>query len=86
MSLCCISCFYVSDFERQYVFTRLLKDFMLVGGFVLQHSLMASDCWKQFLLHCNIVVSERLLYVMASCFTLNVSDVRFLDHPSPAPK
>ena len=58
-----------------YVLLRLLKDFILVGLFVLQHSLMASDRWKRLLLcQFNACISDRLIYVIASCFTLIVSE------------
>ncbi|KAK7098627.1 hypothetical protein V1264_002881 [Littorina saxatilis] len=61
-----------TDEERRFVLTRLFKDFMLVVLFVLQHSLMAGERWKRFLLRCDIYISERLIYVMASCFTLTL--------------
>ncbi|XP_076471283.1 nurim homolog [Babylonia areolata] len=69
------------DYEREYVLARILKDLMLVALFVLQHSLMACEWWKKLLLRFNIYVSERLLYVMASCFVLSMMINRWVSTP-----
>ncbi|KAL8609169.1 hypothetical protein ACOMHN_062410 [Nucella lapillus] len=57
--------------ERQYVLQRILRDVLLVAGFVFQHNFLARDCWKRTLLRLNIYVSERLLYVITTCLALS---------------
>ena len=40
--------------------------------FVLQHSLMASDCWKSLLSTLHLKVVERPIYVIATAYALQV--------------
>lgn len=62
-----------TDAEAAYVITRLLMDTFLIALFILQHSIMATDMWKQVLSTCYIRISERLLYVLAtSCILMKL--------------
>ena len=40
--------------------------------FVLQHSLMATDCWKSLLSTLHLKVVERPIYVIATAYALQV--------------
>ncbi|XP_064634812.1 nurim homolog [Lineus longissimus] len=49
----------------------LLWDFLLVGLFILQHSIMASSCFKRFIYgNRSGIVVERSLYVLMTSFVL----------------
>ncbi|KAK2153510.1 hypothetical protein LSH36_294g01009 [Paralvinella palmiformis] len=40
--------------------------------FVLQHSVMASECWKNMLNKLNIVTCQRAIYIISTCFLIQI--------------
>ncbi|XP_059177353.1 nurim-like [Physella acuta] len=52
------------------VLSRFLWDLLLLVGFIVQHSLMATQGFKENLAWMNITISQRLIYITCTCFVL----------------
>ncbi|KAK2178524.1 hypothetical protein NP493_540g02009 [Ridgeia piscesae] len=63
------------------IWWSLLQNGILLLVFVLQHSLMATDCWKNLLSTLHLTVIERPIYVIATAYALQTLMVNWLSVP-----
>jgi hypothetical protein len=69
----------VAENETQYVAAKLFRDLMYLVLFTLQHSIMASPYFKRALRCIGVCTSQRLIYVICTCFAINVSGTGYIE-------
>ena len=76
---------FISHFRYYVIFADTWQWFWLIlwncavfGLFYVQHSLMATDWWKNLLYNCYLEVLQRTIYIAATalCLQVNLSHVR----------